>query len=229
MAAPLTAERLRALLDYDPVTGVFRWRVSNGRRAVAGAVAGAISEKSATAYLRIAIEGRRYYAHHLAWLHVHGAWPAHRLDHISTDRMDNRIANLREATAAENPQNQRRAHSHNKAGLLGVSETPGGCYAASIKAGGKRRYLGRYATPEDAHAAYLKAKQEMHPFGTLDDVPAAGARLVKVSKTGFAGVEQRPSGKFAAYFNRGGRRVRLGLFATAQEAAEARKKAMMGD
>lgn len=143
--------------------------------------------------------------------------------------MDNRIANLREATAAENPQNQRRAHSHNKAGLLGVSETPGGRYAASIKAGGKRRYLGRYATPEDAHAAYLKAKQEMHPFGTLDDVPAAGARLVKVSKTGFAGVEQRPSGKFAAYFNRGGRRVRLGLFATAQEAAEARKKAMMGD
>ena len=229
MAAPLTAERLRALLDYDPVTGVFRWRVGNGRRAVAGAVAGAISEKSATAYLRIAIEGRRYYAHRLAWLHVYGAWPAHRLDHINTDRMDNRIANLREATAAENPQNQRRAHSHNKAGLLGVSETPGGRYAASIKAGGKRRYLGRYATPEDAHAAYLKAKQEMHPFGTLDDVPAAGARLVKVSKTGFAGVEQRPSGKFAAYFNRGGRRVRLGLFATAQEAAEARKKAMIGD
>ncbi len=224
----LTAERLREMLDYCPETGVFRWRVSNSRRAVAGAMAGAVSEKSATAYLRIAIEGRRYYAHHLAWLHVHGVWPKHRLDHINTDRMDNRIANLREATAAENPQNQRRAHSHNKAGLLGVSETPSGRYAASIKAGGKRRYLGRYATPEEAHAAYLKAKQEMHPFGTLDDASPSGTRLVKTSKTGFAGVEQRPSGKFAAYFNRGGKRVRLGLFTTAQEAAEARKKAMMG-
>jgi hypothetical protein len=50
--------------------------------------------------------------------------------------------------------------------------------------------------------------------------------LIRSSKTGFVGVEQRPSGKFAAYFNRHGGRVRLGLFATAQEAADARKKAM---
>jgi hypothetical protein len=39
-----------------------------------------------------------------------------------------------------------------------------GRYRATIKAEGRRRCLGRYDTPEEASAAYLAAKRELHPF-----------------------------------------------------------------
>jgi hypothetical protein len=99
----ITAERLRQLLHYDPERGVFTWLSRPAERSwntrFAGTRAGTIN---GLGYVVIGILGRRYKAHRLAWLYVHGEWPGRELDHINCDKSDNRIANLRPATRSQN-------------------------------------------------------------------------------------------------------------------------------
>lgn len=157
----LTSERLRELLDYDPETGVFTWRVNASSRAQVGSVAGSPKAKG---YRGIRVEGRSYYEHRLAWLHIHGEWPASHMDHINGVRDDNRLVNLREATATENQQN-RIADKRNTSGVLGVSWcSRDGKWLAQIRLDGKRKYLGRFDTVEEAGAAYAEAKKQLHRF-----------------------------------------------------------------
>lgn len=65
----LTAHRLRELLDYNPETGEFRWRVHSGRGRKPGQPAGVVEPNG---YRTICVDGRRYQAQRLAWLHVTG-------------------------------------------------------------------------------------------------------------------------------------------------------------
>src|SRR5260370_40019772 len=95
----LTQERLHSLLDYDPDSGVFRWKCScdhgrRGRRS-AGDVAGGWAGGRNSAYWMIGIDYRRYLAHRLAWFYVHGEWPPHQIDHIDLDKTNNTLVNLR--------------------------------------------------------------------------------------------------------------------------------------
>jgi len=153
----LTAERLRELFNYDPETGVFRRRVTCSNRR-AGEVAGSFSH----GYLRIGIDGRDYLAHRLAWLHVHGVWPAGEVDHRNQTRDDNRIDNLREATHAQNGWNAGK-RSHNASGFKGVSfDKRDRRWVAEIRHHGKRECLGYFDTPEEAHAAYVEAAHRLH-------------------------------------------------------------------
>jgi hypothetical protein len=81
----LTAERLREVLNYNPGTGVFTWRVQTGRRAPVGAIAGCITWYG---YIAIKIDCCRHLAHRLAWFYVTGAWPKDQIDHINGNRSD---------------------------------------------------------------------------------------------------------------------------------------------
>lgn len=103
----------------------------------------------------------RILAHRLAWALHFGRWPDQAIDHINGDRTDNRIANLRLATVAENTRNGKR-RSTNTSGYKGVSLTENGQWRATIVAGGRQSYLGRFSTAEDAHAAYVKAASRLH-------------------------------------------------------------------
>jgi hypothetical protein len=79
-------------------------------------------------------------------------------------RADNRISNLREATHSQNMHNQQRAQRSNKSsGLLGVHRTKTR-WVAGIKVNGVRVYLGTFASPEAACAAYERAKLRYCPF-----------------------------------------------------------------
>lgn len=159
----LTIERLRELLRYEPSTGDFVRLVSTSSNARAGMVAGSAKKDG---YIKIRVDGRIYAAHRLAWLYMTGEWPEHHIDHVNGDSYDNRWANLRNVDRHTNLQNQWRAHKNNKTGLLGVSVHRAG-YQADIWVDGRKKYLGVYESPEDAHAAYLEAKRATHSGATI--------------------------------------------------------------
>jgi len=162
--ADLTAARLRELLDYDASTGVFFWRRSVGSRAQKGQAAGTTNGRG---YIKICIDGSQYLAHRLAWLHVSGNWPTHNIDHISGNRTDNCICNLRDVAQSLNLQNQRFARTDNKnSGLLGVRKLRQR-WGASITVDKKRIHLGLFDTAQQAHEKYLDAKRNLHPANTL--------------------------------------------------------------
>ena len=142
----LTAERLRELLDYDPATGLFRWKKrARGSHAKIGHVAGNVGD----GYRRISVDGRLYKAHRLAWLFVHGHWPPDQIDHRDGVPGDDRIAQLRCASGSDNSKNRR---SHGVSGFKGVFQRKDR-FEAYLGKGGKVR-LGVFDNAEAAARAY---------------------------------------------------------------------------
>lgn len=157
---PVTQERVRYLFRYSRKTGLFVRRAKSGPRSQAklGEVAG---HKSKKGYVVIKINENAYKAHRLAWLYVTGKWPEDQIDHKNHVRHDNRWKNLREATNAANQQNRNRPRKDNGIGLMGVSRNRSG-FKATIQI-----HLGTFSSKKAAHAAYLKAKRELHTGLTI--------------------------------------------------------------
>lgn len=156
MKKPLTLEIVRLLLNYDPETGVFTWRVRRNQHVAAGDVAGHVC--ASRGYRFINVCQHLVLAHRLAVFYVTGKWPENDVDHRKGKRDDNRLGELRHATRAENMVNLQGPHRDNKVGLLGVAPC-NGRFAAYIRLQRKNRYLGTFDTPEEAHQAYLTAKR----------------------------------------------------------------------
>ena len=141
----LTAEYLKEVLHYDPMTGIFTWKRSGKGRPV-GEVAGTVNQDG---YIRIRVGGKKYMAHRLAWLWVHGQWPHGELDHKNNVRSDNRISELREANRSGNCAN-RKCRSSSASGVKGVTD-----YRGKFKVSVKGKYLGLFVTLEEARTAYF--------------------------------------------------------------------------
>lgn len=99
-----------------------------------------------------------------------------RTDHLDGDGLNNRRANLREATSNQNMHN-RRLNKDNLSGFKGVSwHKRDGFWQAGIRADGRSKNLGYYATAEEAARAYDAAARELHgDFATLN-FPLPGER-----------------------------------------------------
>lgn len=166
----ITQAQLRGLLDYDPASGVFTWTGAVGRRRpdLVGMQAGAADERG---YVHVQIAGRRYFAHRLAWLHVHGVMPA-MLDHINGDPSDNRIANLREASKSTNSLNTG-ISKRNTTGAKGLMRGRGkdGAFYARIVKDGKTIHIGKFPTKDEAAHAYNKAAIQLYgDFAVLNPI-----------------------------------------------------------
>lgn len=161
----LTHARLLDALRYEPSTGEFRWLYQSSTWINVGDLAGCVHSLG---YVVIGVDNETFRAHRLAWFYVHGEWPSKSLDHINGDRADNRICNLRLASAAENNQNRRGAPKNSLTGVLGVRRnTNGAGFTARISVDRARLYLGTFPTEQEAYDAYLAAKRTHHPMGTL--------------------------------------------------------------
>lgn len=158
----LTQKHLKQFLDYDSETGDFTWTVCP-RAALSGRRAGARDKKG---YVQIQLLGKIYKAHRLAWLWMTGAWPEHHIDHRNMVTGDNRWINIRSVSKQINQQNVRQPKSNNRSGFLGVIKKRKK-WRAAITINKRTKHLGTYDTPEQAHAAYLKAKRQFHPGNTL--------------------------------------------------------------
>jgi len=156
----VTRERLVELFNYD--NGVFRRKLVNGSTKRAGT-------PDKDGYIQIQIDGKIYKAHQLVWLHEEGEFPGCGLDHIDTITSNNARSNLRKATDSQNQQNKRKPYSNSKVGLLGVSicSRNKSLYKATIVKDKKQVFLGRFICAIAAHGAYLKAKRDIHEFGTI--------------------------------------------------------------
>lgn len=158
----LTAEELRSTVTYDLKTGIFT-RIKQASNSPVGKQLGS---RHSCGYTVICLNRKTYFAHRLAWLYAHGVWPEGQIDHINGCRSDNRLENLRTANQSENNQNQRLPSSRNTTGFLGVSRHKDG-FGAMIGVNGKSVWLGLYATPEQAHVAYIKAKKKLHTHSVI--------------------------------------------------------------
>lgn len=153
-----TQEHLKELFNYDEMTGVFTWKVSRGG-VLAGSVAGGADS---CGYWQMRFCGTKASCHRLAWLYVYGELPADELDHINGIKTDNRIANLRPATRADNMRNIG-ARKSSKSGIKGVSwDSQHGNYRAQIMHNGKKYNLGRFDDPGAAAEAYAAAALKLH-------------------------------------------------------------------
>lgn len=156
-----TQEELAEIVEYDPETGVFQRLIyKHGHTGwVEKKTTGTID---ACGYVRFSILGKSYYAHRLAFLAQTGVYPAVGVDHIDGNRSNNKWANLRLATQAQNMQN-RSKNRNNTTGHPGVVIHKGKI-SAIIRRNGVQHWLGTFKTVEEAGAAYMLAKSQLHPF-----------------------------------------------------------------
>jgi hypothetical protein len=163
----LTFEEAKRLFDYDPETGVVRWRVKTCRKVVVGAEAGTLktNHRTGKTYRHIRFRGKDHKAHRIIYLLQTSEWPPDDIDHLNGDGVDNRWENLRAATRLENSRNQRRLRN-NTSGQTGVYwHEQNGKWVAQIMVHKRNIYLGYFTSKEEAIAARKEAEIEhnFHP------------------------------------------------------------------
>lgn len=176
----LTVEDLHGLLRCDPEAGRLFWRERETRRiecefkgmrrvVFANAHFNAAFANKETAlclnsrgYRFLGINGWSYTAHRVVWAMSTGDWPAMQVDHVNGDRTDNRIENLRLASARENSVNKKKKQSatSNYFGVYFRHDT--NVFSAQIKDHGKRLHLGCFKSEEDAARAFDRAAMRIH-------------------------------------------------------------------
>lgn len=158
MSKVLVLEDLKGYLKYEEDTGRFFWYRRPAHNICEGEAAGSVNGEG---YIDIMFKGRSYGAARLAVYFKLGFLPE-RVDHIDTDRLNNRWTNLRVATQAQNSWN-RSMSSLNTSGVKGLSINAGYRYMCKITKKGKTYYkyfpLDR---KEDAISWLRTTRQQLH-------------------------------------------------------------------
>lgn len=160
------AERCWELFEYRE-DGVLIWKVNRRGGTKAGSTAGTLGKDG---YLRLAVDSVRYTTHQIVFL-LHHEYIPKTIDHIDRARTNNRIENLRYASARENVLNR-----------SNTSETPniyrnGKGFQVKFMFEGKRESFGTYKTLAEAIAVRDKIANDLDnwqlykPIKTKDKPP----------------------------------------------------------
>jgi hypothetical protein len=150
--------RLFALVSYNSETGRLTWKVPPSNTNIKpGDEVGSLSGGRR----RLRVGGRSFLCHRIAWLLHFGDEPSGFIDHINGDPLDNRIANLRLATSAQNAMNK--GEYQKRSGLpKGVTLHPAsGKFRARIRRDGSLRSLGLFLSADEAGQVYRLAATEL--------------------------------------------------------------------
>lgn len=164
----LTQDRLKELLDYDPETGVFTWKIRVNNKKIR-TVAGSIDKEG---YCIICLDGKKHRSHRLAFLYMEGYLPENCVDHIDRNKNNNKWDNLREVSHTCNMRN-RDIQKNNKSGIIGISwNKRDNNWLASIRISNKSFYLGYYINLIDAVKARWQAEKKYN-FPTCNTTSSA--------------------------------------------------------
>ena len=167
---------LHDCFNYDPVSGELRWKKRprhhyserwhqiRAHRKWAGRLAGgaALHVSTGKTYVQFRLGGRPMLAHRVIFAMWAGVWPDD-IDHINGNGADNRWANLRGVTRAENGKNMRRS-KNNTSGVTGVYWVKKhSAWQPSIHVDGRHECLGTYYDFFEACCA-RKSAEARHGF-----------------------------------------------------------------
>ncbi len=162
----LTAEYVRDRFKYDPDEGLLRYRnatVIQCELRPAGTIAGSLNDEG---YRTVKIDKVSYRGSRLIWLYMTGEWPPHQIDHRDRNTGNDKWENLRQADSSQNKANSRKYRTRKQScdlkGVQAVQKRHSIRYRAVATKDGVRVHLGNFGTPEEAHAAYVKASVSMH-------------------------------------------------------------------
>lgn len=163
MTKNLSPDLVASLIEYDAETGKMFWKhrsrdMFSTERAFAtwnSRYQGtpALNAMNGSGYARGSIMGRLVVAHRAAWAITYKCWPEGQIDHINGERADNRIANLRCVSHAENGKNQKLC-SKSTTGQIGVHwYKKYHKWQAHITVNGRTKFLGYFSKIEEAVSA----------------------------------------------------------------------------
>ena len=154
----LTQALVQELFNYNPETGILTNKIARGQRAKIGDDSGYVSGGG---YLHIGINGKKYLAHRICFLHYHGHLPE-KVDHKDNNKLNNEILNLRKCTAQQNSFNAKISKA-NSSGVKGVHwHRSTKKWRAVVMIDGKNNHLGLFADIEDASKAVENARIHRH-------------------------------------------------------------------
>ena len=153
----LSQERLRELLEYDCITGVWTWLQPPNTRIRKGSVAGTIQKNG---YRYITIDKLPRKASRLAFLYMNGELPEHEVDHIDRNPLNDAWINLRSCDSSQNKIN-RRLRKDNSSGYKGVHfNKRKSKWVARVWKNSKEIVVGSFDNLEDAvNARTIAAKK----------------------------------------------------------------------
>lgn len=158
--AELTAERVREVWSYDPITGDLVWKISPANHIKSGDVAGCLNKDG---YIQCRFNKCTHLAHRLVFLWLYGRWPDGEIDHVNHLKTDNRIENLRDVSPQENDKNKKLAKNNNSGftGVVWFKRTQK--WRANIYVNKRCIHLGYFNDINDAISARSRANIE-HNF-----------------------------------------------------------------
>lgn len=152
--------------DIDTENGKVFWKntVSKYHRELVGKEAGLPANSRGKDYWVIRLNKKAYKRSHIIFWKLNGRMPEKIVDHIDGNSLNDAGSNLREVSFQVNSQNRKVGYRGKELPLgvrKGYTNKQGKShYVARIRHHYKSIYLGSFATPEEASAAYqLKQKE----------------------------------------------------------------------